>query len=381
MIGFSKRVEIKLVLECSKNRKNASLLYARLWVQLVYRTRERFWPPLKLPLPCVLRCVRRFHFTLRVHQRHHSVPNLQTCLTEKWLKLIHILGKNFQTKKMKVNICRIIIIANQSLFISERKKIYTHPATYNTGMIKSSPMNVYMPEKFQDFASRIWNFVPRPDDIWIITYPKCGTTLTQELMWQIANGVQIGSPESQKNIFLRVPFIEFTALQTSVPPVPSVESDDPMSQMALMMNDTVAWTDKFKSPRIIKTHLPLSMLPPNLCQVSKVLYVGRNPMDNCVSFYHFEKLLPNQGLDANADFENYAKNFYLKGRLVYGDYWTHLKDAWKYKSEKNFKLVWYEDMRADLSKAIREIADFTGFQVKLRSANYAQQTALSKLLS
>ena len=230
-------------------------------------------------------------------------------------------------------------------------------------MIISTPMQVYMPAKFQEMGPKIWNFVPRPDDIWIITYPKAGTTLTQELMWQIAHGVNIESEESQKNIFLRVPFIEFTALQTSVMPVPSIESDDPMSQMALMMNDTVAWTDKVKSPRIIKTHLPLSMLPPNLCEVSKVLYVGRNPMDNCVSFYHFEKLLHNQGLDQDANYQDYATKLYLKGRLVYGDYWTHLKDAWKYKTEKNFKLIWYEDMRADLSKAIRDIADFTGYQV------------------
>ena len=149
----------------------------------------------------------------------------------------------------------------------------------NTNMMKSSPMNVYMPARFRDFAQKIWDFEPRKDDVWIITYPKCGTTLTQELMWQIANGVDIDSENSKKNIFLRVPFIEFTALQTSVQPVPSLESDDPMSLMAKMMYDTVAWTDQCQSPRIIKTHLPLAMLPPNLCEISKVLYVGRLVFD------------------------------------------------------------------------------------------------------
>ena len=129
--------------------------------------------------------------------------------------------------------------------------------------------------KFREFAEKIWNFQPRKDDIWILTYPKCGTTLTQELMWQIATGVKLDSEDSKKNIFLRVPFIEFTTLQTSVPPVPSLESNDPMSLMARMMNDTVEWTEKCQSPRIIKTHLPMAMLPPNLCEISKVLYVGR----------------------------------------------------------------------------------------------------------
>ena len=86
-------------------------------------------------------------------------------------------------------------------------------------------------------------------------------------------------------------------------------------------------------------------------------------MDNCVSYYHFEKLLHNQGLDQDANYQDYAKKLYLKGKLVYGDYWTHLKDAWKYKNEKNFKLIWFEDMRADLSTAIRDIAEFTEYQV------------------
>ncbi len=133
-----------------------------------------------------------------------------------------------------------------------------------------------MPKRFEPFAERIWNFEAKPDDIWIVTFPKSGTTLTQELMWQIAHGCNVDSEESKQNIFLRVPFIEFSALQTSVMPAPSLESDDPMSVMAKMMNDTVTWTEKqAKSPRIIKTHLPMAMLPPDLCKISKVIYVGR----------------------------------------------------------------------------------------------------------
>ena len=31
----------------------------------------------------------------------------------------------------------------------------------------------------------------RPDDVWVVTYPKCGTTWTQEMVWQIAHGVDL----------------------------------------------------------------------------------------------------------------------------------------------------------------------------------------------
>ena len=79
----------------------------------------------------------------------------------------------------------------------------------------------------------------------------------------------------KKNIFLRVPFIEMTGLQTSLPPVPNMATDDPMNAIARFLNDSVAWTEKAESPRIIKTHLPVCMLPPNLLEVSKVIFVGR----------------------------------------------------------------------------------------------------------
>ena len=75
-----------------------------------------------------------------------------------------------------------------------------------------------------------------------------------------------------------------------------------------------------------------------------ILLFFRNPKDTCVSFYHFEKLLPVQGLDKDADFEDYWQNFFLPGKLIYGPYWTHLKDAWKYRNEANFKFIWYNSI-------------------------------------
>ena len=91
-----------------------------------------------------------------------------------------------------------------------------------------------------------------------------------------------------------------------------------------MMMDTVSHTENCKSPRIIKTHLPLAMLPPNLLEVSKVVVILRNVKDACASFYHHEQLLMNQGLDKAVSFEQYT-DVYMKGEVLYGNYWDNLK--------------------------------------------------------
>lgn len=48
------------------------------------------------------------------------------------------------------------------------------------------------------------------------------------------------------------------------------------------------------SPRFIKSHLPLSLLPPNILD-AKMIYVARDPRDVAVSFYHLNKSMRTQG--------------------------------------------------------------------------------------
>ena len=48
-----------------------------------------------------------------------------------------------------------------------------------------------------------------------------------------------------------------------------------IQNLTRLMQDSVTWTDKAKSPRIIKTHLPMAMLPAQILETAKVVYVGR----------------------------------------------------------------------------------------------------------
>ena len=49
----------------------------------------------------------------------------------------------------------------------------------------------------QFMADRIYNLEVRADDIWVVSYPKTGTTLTLEMVWMIVNGeVSNSMPET-----------------------------------------------------------------------------------------------------------------------------------------------------------------------------------------
>ena len=68
-----------------------------------------------------------------------------------------------------------------------------------------------MTKRFLDHADLIYNMKVREDDVWVVTYPKCGTTWTQEIVWNIVNGVQverIKEPLTERSPFINSPMIE-----------------------------------------------------------------------------------------------------------------------------------------------------------------------------
>ena len=93
-----------------------------------------------------------------------------------------------------------------------------------------------------------------------------------------------------------------------------------------VMSNSIETTENMKSPRVIKTHLPFEMLPPNLLDTCKVIFVSRNPKDTCVSYYHHTKTIEDslENGEFIGTFTDYAKTF-LDGTCLYGSYWTMLK--------------------------------------------------------
>ena len=57
----------------------------------------------------------------------------------------------------------------------------------------------------------ISSFEVREDDILISSFPKCGTTWTQEMVWNIVNNLDFVQAKSV-TLDKRIPFLELTGL-------------------------------------------------------------------------------------------------------------------------------------------------------------------------
>ena len=151
---------------------------------------------------------------------------------------------------------------------NERSKHYSKPSGLINAVV-SDPLKIHMPRPMLDknVGERVYNFKLRPDDVWIITYPKCGTTWSQEMVWQIVNKVKLDMAKIP--LLVRSPFLEMEGLTTQ-------EDLDGMDEKAKQMFESLALADNMPtdSPRVIKSHLPLEMLPPKvtICTELKTVF-------------------------------------------------------------------------------------------------------------
>ena len=110
-----------------------------------------------------------------------------------------------------------------------------------------------------------------------------------------------------------------------------------------------------KERRFIKSHLPLSLLPPSLLPTAKVIYVARNPKDQMVSFYHHHRLIESHGFVG--DLPTFAARM-TKDQLMGNPFFPHLEEAWQVRDHPNMLFLFYEDMKRDLGSVIDQVAKF-----------------------
>ncbi|XP_048373835.1 sulfotransferase 1C2-like [Sphaerodactylus townsendi] len=179
----------------------------------------------------------------------------------------------------------------------------------------------------------LWGFKARPDDLLICTYPKAGTTWLQEIVEMVQSG---GDPQkcARAPIYTRIPFIEL------------------VHHILSGLKDAEA----MPSPRTLKTHLPVQLIPPSFWEQNcKIIYVARNGKDNAVSYFHFHRM--DQEMPEPGTWDQFLEDF-IAGKVAWGSWFDHVRGWWEAKDHHRILYLFYEDMKEDLAREIRKVAQF-----------------------
>ncbi|KAG7270670.1 hypothetical protein CRUP_030397 [Coryphaenoides rupestris] len=135
----------------------------------------------------------------------------------------------------------------------------------------------------------ISSFSLRGSDIWIVTYPKSGTSLLQEVVYLVSQGA------------------------------------DP-DEIGLMNIDE---------------QLPVLEYPQPGLDIIQVIYMARNPKDLVVSYYQFHRSL--RTMSYRGTFQEFCRRF-MNDKLGYGSWFDHVQEFWEHRMDANVLFLKYEDM-------------------------------------
>jgi aryl sulfotransferase len=208
-------------------------------------------------------------------------------------------------------------------------------------------------------SSRWAGYAPRPDDIIVATYPKCGTTWTQRIV-----DLLIFQSPAPRQFSAASPWLDATFFAP-------VEAD-------------LAVIEAQRHRRYLKSHMPLDAIP--VFEGVKVIHTARDGRDACTSMHnHMLGFLPHMGarIAANASEQGAPpparlqtpedpRDFFLQwmttaeagakdpaGELPYCEfeqtYWNRRREPW-------LLMVHFNDLKADLEGEMRRIAGFLGIE-------------------
>ncbi|CAK1581653.1 unnamed protein product [Parnassius mnemosyne] len=229
----------------------------------------------------------------------------------------------------------------------------TPPSTSRFG-----PKGYLLPRKFEHVGREIYNMEIRPSDTFVVTFPRSGTTWTQELVWLILNNFDY-EKALETPLAVRYIFLEFETFMNNND-MADMPIDEKLRKTVEENKLQVHKILSIASPRFIKSHLPLSLLPQKLLDTCKIFYVARDPRDVVVSFYH-QHILMKELLDG-VDFKTFWELF-INDLIAPTPLFEHVKEAWQMRNHPNMLFLFYEELSKDLPACVRRVAKFLGKEI------------------
>ncbi|CAK1545175.1 unnamed protein product [Leptosia nina] len=226
-------------------------------------------------------------------------------------------------------------------------------------IVRVGPKGYAFPENFKNIASDIYNIEVRSSDVFVFSFPRSGTTWTQELVWLVLNDLDYEAaaktPLTERYLFLEFSMIFDEGLKEKL--YEANKHDEDLLKDAKFVSDPVFdLIKKQDSPRFFKSHLPLSLLPPSALK-AKMVHVARDPRDAMLSFYHLMNSMTLSNL--RGDFKDFWEAA-IKDLHSWTPYFENVKESWEMRDHPNLLFLFYEDMRKDLPSAVRRVCDFFG---------------------
>jgi len=176
-------------------------------------------------------------------------------------------------------------------------------------------------------------FVVKDGDVFIVTYPRSGTTWTEQMVHLLVNKGEQG----EQRLTDAVPWLE------TLPHRP---------------NSMIEFLEAMPQRRLFTSHLPYPLMPPIDNTTAKIVYVARNPKDVAISTYFHNQ--SKGGYEGSWD--EYFQLF-LYSDVGFGPYFDHVLPWWQAsQKDKNILFLLYENIKHDHAGNVAKLASFLDIQ-------------------
>ena len=200
---------------------------------------------------------------------------------------------------------------------------------------------VMVPRISPQWWEELRTYTLRPDDVFIATYPKSGTTWMQQIVKLLRSDGRMDGIKIDRS----VPWLEM--LDSSFGKIMGYTTD-------------MATSSEVISPRAFKSHFTYELIPGGLPHTTpaKYIYVMRNPKDICVSSWHH--VHKNSTSPSRLSWDEHMELILNFRDVPFGDWFSHVLGWWKHRDAPNILFVKYEDMKADPLAIVSTVAKFIG---------------------